>query len=116
MFSHSKDELEFHRSPINPLAANVVTEAKRDFAIRHQRAAGKFPAGDILHMEQRQDPLLPPAIRHCFFPKCLPFVWVLFHATQGLPELGTPGLMCQASNNQSIILKSNWNWKKVSVH
>lgn len=60
----------------NPLAANFAAEAKEDFAIGHQRKArqgpGKFPAGDILHMEQRQDPLHPPAIRHGFFPKCLP--------------------------------------------
>jgi len=71
MFSHSKDEYESHRRPISPLAANFATEAKGDFAIGHQRGArwgpGKFPAGDILHMEQRQDPLLPPAVRHGFF-------------------------------------------------
>lgn len=75
-FFHSKDEFESHRRSINPLAANVVTEAKGDFAIRHQRGArwspGKFPAGDILHMEQRQDSLLLAAIRHDFFPECFP--------------------------------------------
>lgn len=93
-FFHSKDEFESHRRSINLLAANVVTEAKEDFAIRHKRRArwssGKFPAGDILHMEQKQDLLLPPAIRQDFFPECFPSFGcssVRFRACQGWAPL-----------------------------
>lgn len=51
---------------------------------------GKFPAGDILHMEQRQDSLLPPAIRHGFFAECFPSFGcssVRFRACQGWAPL-----------------------------
>lgn len=51
---------------------------------------GKFPAGDILHMEQRRDSLLPPAIRHAFFPECFPSFGsssVRFRACQGWAPL-----------------------------
>lgn len=93
-FFHSKDEFASHRRSINPLAANAVTEAKGDFAIGHQRGArwspGKLPAGDILHMKQRQDSLLPPAIRHSLFPECFPSFGcssVRFRACQGWAPL-----------------------------